>query len=455
MISSLHDSAPVIDWETTLELPSKALSGPYWVEVAGAEQRVGFALALGESAMVGSARGLPHRVEDDAVSARHCELSAGPLGVTVSDLGSRNGTFVGGARVSSALLGAAETSFVVGRSVVTVRPRGAAELKGATGPEIPGLTGGSAAMLSVRELVRRWAPLRAPVLITGESGTGKDVVARALHALGRPRGPFVPLNVGALSENLADSELFGHQRGAFTGAVSARAGAFEQAHDGTLFLDEIADLASPLQVKLLRAVEDGAVRSLGAARETRVDVRVISACWADLQQRVSTGRFREDLLHRLGVFVLRLPPLRERRGDLPELARSLLARFERDLGPRTLSSDALARLSAYAFPGNVRELGSVLYRAAAATDGSVIEAEHVVMGAGGAARLRRNMSRAEAELWLAQHGGNASAAARAAGVARTTFREWLAQAPRDRRLAARDAVEREGDAGRDGSDATE
>jgi DNA-binding NtrC family response regulator len=280
--------------------------------------------------------------------------------------------------------------------------------------------------------VQRYAPLQAPVLIQGESGTGKDLVARALHELGRGGSPLVTLNVGAIPDSLADAELFGHCRGAFTGAVASRAGAFEQAHEGTLFLDEIADLSERVQVKLLRVVEDGAVRPVGGMQPLRVRVRIVSATWASLAERVTDGRFRPDLYHRLSTIVIDLPPLRHRRSDIPALCRVLLERLEAELGPKRLTSAALARLVAYPWPGNVRELGSVLYRAAAKTRGARIRSEHIELAPAAQNRVRGISLSSKAVLHLLDsHDGNVSAAARAAGVPRTTFRAWLDRARED------------------------
>jgi two-component system response regulator GlrR len=273
---------------------------------------------------------------------------------------------------------------------------------------------------------RRCASLRASVLLQGESGSGKDVVARALHLLSRRPGQYVPLNVGAIPESLADAELFGHKRGAFTGAVIARAGAFEQAHRGTLFLDEIADLPPSVQVKLLRVVEDRQVRPIGSPHSVDVDVRVVSASWAILEDRVAEEKFREDLFHRISTFVIRVPPLRARKSDIPALAHALLARIRDETGPRSLGSAALARLVAHSWPGNVRELASVLYRAAVTADGEHIESSHVEAALAGPSKARpRALSESEAVLLLREHGGNVSAAARTAGVPRSTFRSWL------------------------------
>jgi DNA-binding NtrC family response regulator len=234
------------------------------------------------------------------------------------------------------------------------------------------------------------------------------------------------VNAAAIPESLADAELFGHQKGAFTGALQNRAGAFEQADRGTLFLDEVADLSLALQVRLLRVVEDGRVRPIGARQEKQLAVRVVSATWADLEARARTGRFREDLLHRLATVVLSVPPLRERKSDIPMLVRCLLTRFESELGPRSLSPSFLARLVEYDWPGNVRQLGSVLYRAALASRGALLEPQHLKLERTLAPRTRVSVvSPGEARELYERHGWNISAAARAARVPRSTFRGWL------------------------------
>jgi DNA-binding NtrC family response regulator len=381
------------------------------------------ALESGQAITLGSGRQSALRLDDAAVSARHCLVRADELGVEVRDLGSRNGLFVGAARVEAARLAGSGANFVIGRTSVCVRPR-LVDDSAAEAQALPGLVGDSAPMRRVARDVRRHAPLRAPVLLLGESGTGKDVVARALHDLSGRSGPHVPINAGAIAESLADAELFGHQRGAFTGAVSSRAGAFEQAHRGSLFLDEVAELSPGLQVRLLRVVEDGVIRPLGAAQPVRVDVRLISATWADLRERVRAERFRADLLHRLSTVVIELPPLRARRSDLPALCHVLLARLRDELGPRHLTSSALAKLVSYGWPGNVRELGSVLYRAAVSSDAEDILEHHIELHAETSGRSAP-LSAAQARALLGEHRGNVSAAARSARVPRSTFRSWL------------------------------
>ncbi len=413
------------DSQQTLELRTRGEPGPFQVEVGSCDGETQFfELGTGQSVVLGTGADVGLRLADRTVSSRHCEIHANHEGVVVADLGSKNGLFVGGARVPRARLDAMAASFVIGRSTVTVRLAHGAPVSVAKA--LPGIIGSSEPMRRIAEEVRRHAGTRAPILIQGESGTGKDLVARAIHVLGRPTGPYVPLNVGAIAESLADSELFGHRRGAFTGAVAHRQGAFEQAHQGTLFLDEVAELSPGVQVRLLRVVEDGSVRPLGAQTSTNVDVRIVSASWAALAERVEDGRFRGDLYHRLSTVTLRLPPLRERRSDIPALASMLLARLERELGQKQLSSDALAVLVAHPWPGNVRELSGVLYRAAALASGAQILAQHLALSVRDVGPRRvRDSGRFDPQALLATHDGNVSAAARAARMPRTTFRALL------------------------------
>lgn len=215
----------------------------------------------------------------------------------------------------------------------------------------------------------RYAAVSEPVLIQGETGTGKELVARALHDLGpRAQGPFVAMNCGAIPETMLEAELFGHEKGAFTGATRTHRGRFEQAHTGTLFLDEIGEMRPPAQVSLLRVLEDCVVRRIGGERDTPVDVRVVAATHRPLEERVDSGLFRRDLLYRLQVLPITLPPLRDRVQDIELLAHRFLANSLRDMGwsgsPPTLNAEALAWLSAYPWPGNVRELRNLMTRLA-------------------------------------------------------------------------------------------
>ncbi len=230
-----------------------------------------------------------------------------------------------------------------------------------------GLAGRNPAMLVIYDQIQRVADLKTTVLIQGESGTGKELVARALHDSGcRSAEPFVVINCGAIPETLLEEELFGHAKGAFTGAVSDKPGLFEQADGGTLFLDEVGEMPLSLQVKLLRVLQEGEVRRVGATASRHVDVRVISATARDLQTEVSAGRFREDLYFRLNVFSLQMPPLRERVDDIPLLVQQLVKKCAAKLGREPVpqvAPETLRRLMAYSWPGNIRELENVIERA--------------------------------------------------------------------------------------------
>jgi two-component system response regulator PilR (NtrC family) len=270
-----------------------------------------------------------------------------------------------------------EINAVVGRAIekkalveenIVLRDRVAGRVR------LANLLGKSRAMQKVFELITKIHSTRTSVLITGESGTGKELVARALHTEGsRAKAPFIAVNCGAIPEELMESELFGHKKGAFTGAVADHAGMFQEASGGTLFLDEIGELSLPLQVKLLRALQERKVKPVGASDEQEVDVRVIAATNRDLEAEVARGAFRADLYYRLNVVEIRIPPLRHRREDVPLLADHFLRRFAAEHGRAlSLSSDAMRRLETYDFPGNVRELENVIERAVALSSGNVI-----------------------------------------------------------------------------------
>jgi DNA-binding NtrC family response regulator len=259
------------------------------------------------------------------------------------------------------------------------------------------LVGESPALRRLREGIARVAPIPSPVLITGESGSGKELVARDLHQNGPGTGgPFIAINSAALPENLIESELFGHERGAFTGAVTTRKGAFEAAEHGTLFLDEIGELPLPAQAKLLRVLEERKVTRVGGNRSIAVDPRIVAATNRDLEAEVAAGRFRQDLYFRLGVHVLHVPPLRERRSDIPELAGLFVAatceRFR--IRAKKMAPDALDLLMAYDWSrNNVRELRNVVERMIIAADGDVLRPEHVpaeIQDDGGSRRPANN-----------------------------------------------------------------
>ncbi len=249
-------------------------------------------------------------------------------------------------------------------------------LKAAEGT--PTLVGDTAAMQGIKRLIDTVAPTDATVMILGETGTGKELIARNLHDRSRRAGgPFVPVNCGALPENLVESELFGHRKGAFTGADTNRKGLFEVANGGTLFLDEVGELDKSVQVKLLRFLESGEIRRVGENDPFRVDVRVLCATNRDLRSMVADDTFREDLFYRLNAFEIALPPLRERRADVPLLARHLLRRYAPKRGDDTLTPEFLEALVAHDWPGNIRELANAIERATIMSGGGPIRPEHL------------------------------------------------------------------------------
>jgi two-component system response regulator HydG len=292
--------------------------------------------------------------------------------------------------------------------------------------------GRSTVIQDLLDRVLRVAPTDATVLLSGESGTGKELIARALHVASR-RGerPFVPVNCAAITETLLESELFGHAKGAFTGASRARRGLFEEASGGTLFIDEIGETTPGFQAKLLRALQDGEIRRVGESSPVQVDVRVIAATNQDLRRGIAEKRFREDLYYRLAVVPIRIPPLRERREDIPLLAAHFLQRFVHRTGAtRTITAEAVARLLEHEWPGNVRELENVIEQAAALAAGPEIRATDVQIERGSApgpesartlAAAVEDAERRAIEAALARSGGDLGKVARELGVSATTL----------------------------------
>ena len=322
----------------------------------------GGALPLdGEAVGIGAHPANQISFDDRFVSGFHCRIHLNAGRFCLKDLGSTNGTFVDGMRVHEAEL-AAGARVKVGAQELRLEHEVHKPL-----PSLPGLVARDPALRPVIELLRRAAPSQLPVMILGESGSGKEVAARAVHDLSaRSAGPFVPLNCGAISRELAESELFGHEKGSFTGAITSAPGAFCAADGGTLFLDEIGDLPLALQVKLLRALEAGEVKPVGAPRPRRIDVRVVCATHQDLRARVKDGAFREDLFYRLRGVTVELPPLRARPQDILPLAEHFLP------ARSSLAADARAALLAHSWPGNVRELRHVVQLAALLSESPII-----------------------------------------------------------------------------------
>jgi two-component system response regulator AtoC len=294
-------------------------------------------------------------------------------------------------------------------------------------------------MRAVRALVEKVAPTSSTVLITGESGTGKEVVARLLHGLSASAGgPFVAINLGGVPEGLLESELFGHEKGAFTGAAERKRGMFELASSGTLFLDEIGDMPMHLQVKLLRVLQERKVQRLGGTQAIPINARIVAATNRDLEAALREGKFREDLYYRLNVIRIEVPPLRDRRADIPALAGWFVEKLNRQMGRRVrgIDPDALARLSAYNFPGNVRELENRIERAYILCSTDMIAARDLGEPFSRAPRTPRvgrlhDQERQLIEQTLARYGGNRTRAAEELGISRRTLLNKIKEAGLD------------------------
>jgi len=326
---------------------------------------------MGDGFTLGKDPGNDLVLDDRFISGKHLRITRRGSRFLVLDHASTNGTWLGAVRLFEAEV-PLHTQLHVGETDVLLEPATATRKDG---PGVwQGLVGEDPAMRLLIDLVERVAPSSAAVMVLGESGTGKELVARAIHARSpRAERPFVPVNCAAISKELIESELFGHEKGAFTGAVVAHKGAFEEADGGTIFLDEIGELPADLQAKLLRALESGEIKRVGSSRPTHVDVRVVAASNRDLLAASRAGEFRDDLYYRLCVIPLTLPPLRNRRGDIPALAEFLLSRFSPRGQTVRFTPAALARLEAHPWPGNVRELRNVVHRALLLRRGTAID----------------------------------------------------------------------------------
>jgi DNA-binding NtrC family response regulator len=385
--------------------------------------------------VVGSAEGATLRLTDPTVSRFHAELEAGDKGIVLRDLGSTNGILLGSALVREAVLRDGSEIRFGKTKVRLVLARGHDDVPASEQASFGGLLGASPAMRRVYALLERAAPTTSPVLITGESGTGKELAAQALHrASPRRDEAFEVVDCGGLPATLIESELFGHVRGAFTGAHDDRAGAFERAHGGTLFLDELGELPLELQPKLLRALGEREIRRIGAREVRRIDVRLIAATNRDLRREVNAGSFRADVYFRLAVIHVHLPPLRERLEDLPQLTRALCERLggERGIdGHVEPDAELLATLGRHRWPGNVRELRNYLEQllvlqvppelelaSAAAPDDDDLWQLPLKRAK---SELVERFERRYLERLLAATGGNVAEAARRAGVDRGTL----------------------------------
>ncbi|MGE0402946.1 MAG: sigma 54-interacting transcriptional regulator [Kofleriaceae bacterium] len=413
-----------------LVVPASVLASNGWLVVAPGtsdERRVEIeSLPI----TIGSDVAAKVRVRDPHVSRRHAEIVRADDGVVVRDLASRNGTYIDGIAVKEVHLHGPATIRVGGtviRYETAARPQtGQKPLRDATGT--------SAAMQPVFEMLERLAPSDLTVTLIGETGAGKDVLARAVHdASARHAGPFVVFDCGAVTPTLIESALFGHEKGAFTGASTESVGAFERANGGTLFFDEIGELALDLQPKLLRALEQRRIQRVGSTVDVPVDVRILAATNRDLENEVAQGRFRQDLFFRLSAAVVAVPPLRARLSDLPALIDAILAAEGRRLRVTRETLDALA---SYDWPGNIRELRNVLGAAAAMTDTDLLEPRHLMSfkrrrrdetltGTSLAGRSLQSIERAAIVQTLKGADGNKVKAAKALGIAASTLYEKM------------------------------
>jgi two-component system NtrC family response regulator len=305
----------------------------------------------------------------------------------------------------------------------------------ASPPQFEGMLARSPEMKSVFTMITKVAGSDAPVLVLGESGTGKEMVARAIHNQSpRADKPFVAINCSAIPENLIESELFGHEKGSFTGADQRRQGIIESADGGTLFLDEIGDLPAPIQVKLLRFLQDSRFQRVGGREELEVDTRLVTATNANLKSAIAEGTFREDLFFRIAVVVVTLPPLRDRGDDIGDLAKEFLDRFSKQQGKEglTFAPDALRAIYAHTWPGNVRELENRVQRATIMADGSRVSLQDMELGHGSGVpsgmklrKAREELERAMVEESLKRNNGKVTAAAKELGVSRPTMYELI------------------------------
>ncbi len=380
--------------------------------------------------------------EDRTASRHHFEIINTERGWLLVDLNSTNGTFLDGRRIERAYL-SANSQIRAGSSTLAFSPIDEeVTVEPDRDGELCGMVGQSVQMRQIFALIKKIAPMDVSVIINGETGTGKELVAQAIHELsGRKKGPMVVLDCGAIPPNLIESELFGHEKGAFTGAMTARPGAFERAHGGTIFLDELGELRLDLQPKLLRVLENREVRRVGGNDVMEVDCRVIAATNRDLVKEIAAGNFREDLFFRLSVINIQLPPLCQRREDIPLILKRALAEPELVArhGRKHISPEALSLLMAYAWPGNVRELVNVLSHVLAFSDGEEVLPEHLPPRVRGQARegplpfnehltfkdakeqLLENFEREYVTSVLTRCEGNLSRAARESGLHRKSI----------------------------------
>jgi transcriptional regulator with AAA-type ATPase domain len=427
MNTTMDEDATTLPFVETVELIS-IRGGHIEVPDEGARVPVGL-----EPLLIGRARRCAIVLDDDTVSAVHAEVQATPIGLRLVDLKSRNGTFFGDIQVTEAHLNG-PFDFRCGGTRLRFVPDAPKEVLVDRARRFAGLAGTTSEMLEMLGLLKRFAPSSMPIVIRGETGTGKERVARAIHeASPRRRRPFLAVNCAAMPDSLLEAELFGHVKGAFTGAQQERKGLFVEAHGGTLFFDEVAEMSTAMQAKVLRALENGEVRPVGSDRTRKVDVRTLFATHVDLRDALNRGRFREDLYFRIANVTVEIPPLRNRLQDIGLLLQSILD----DLGrPDVKVSDSdLAMLSARSWPGNIRELKNLVEVALFGASGNTISLEEawhashikekVEYRAGLYDTAKRDFERRFYTGLFASCRGNVSRIARLAGRQRSTVREAL------------------------------
>ncbi|NTW60145.1 MAG: sigma 54-dependent Fis family transcriptional regulator [Nitrospirae bacterium] len=386
--------------------------------------------------MIGTLPGSDLVLTDPTVSRRHAEVEERSDGYVLRDHNSTNGTFLDGVRVREAYLSPGSV-IRLGQTEMTFSPlEERIEILQSSADSFGELIGSSSPIREVYGMLERIAPTDVTVLLEGETGTGKELAARAIHSYSRrAAGPFVVFDCGAVAPNLIESELFGHEKGAFTDAVKVRQGAFELADKGTIFLDEIGELSPDLQPKLLRALDQRETKRVGADKPMSFNVRVISATNKDLGKEVKAGRFREDLFYRLSVVRVSMPPLRKRKEDIETIAGRLLAGISAEIGKKIagLSPEAAAALTVYSWPGNVRELRNVLGRAAALSDSGRIDAKDLFLSQGKKAatfdglsgKTLEEIEKAAIAATLKSADGNKTETAKVLGIAYSTLYEKM------------------------------
>lgn len=438
-----HPRTPPSDLTTAVTSAEDAPASPLGLHPAlvvrtPAETKV-LDMVAGGSLSIGRAEDNDIVIDDARMSRKHAQIANRSSGLVVVDLGSRNGVHVGAKRVQGEEALRPGDIVRIGPLEVLVAGASRAERAPVSDPTASdkapeGVIIAEPSMVELHRTVRRLASLDTTVLITGETGSGKEVVAEQLHTVGRrASGPFVSVNAAAVPETLLEATLFGHERGAFTGADKKRAGVFQRAGGGTLFLDEVAEMPAALQAKLLRVLETRKVQPLGAADEIEVDVRVVAATHRDLRAEVRAGRFREDLLFRLGAFVLAIPPLRDRPGEIALLASEFASRLaaRHRLERVTILPATFDALRGRPWPGNVRELRNAIEHALVLAEDGVLRPEHLpapeaplsvpppsVPPAGGFRDQVADAERRAIESALRDNAGNQSAAARQLGISR-------------------------------------